>query len=250
MDVTEHKALHAKLYTDYQRVVLSIIRNLETVPPAASIDLENVDRSLTEILNRMVSANNSMQVLMEHGEDSSHDLAAIIRVMYDLHIQHRFILKDPTVHIPAYLEFMRVEQIEFFKMLASSPTQFAKDLIAEASIQQSILSRKKDLRLIAHKFQPPGKTTFRKHWYKGSLADLADEVGCIDEYKIVQSLLSQSIHSSSITLTRDSIIPDYGFLNGGWILLIRTAAENSKYHNIAIAPEEQVIVASAYERLL
>jgi len=238
MPTPEEKLEVAIAVKNYHTVAMSICAKLE----AAGTTGDTL-QTIIAIQNRMIHAVDAVQ-LLDRLEDSRSDQALLLRGMYDLHIQTLFLLSDPATNVPDYLDFMRVEQFEWGELLTSSKTVLAKNIMAQSAIGQAISDRTADYNAVKHRFLTNSGKKCRPHWYKGTLADLADKVNRREEYDIMQKILSQVVHSSSIAMTRPLMIPDMAFIHDAWIVTLRVLGAMAACLKITLDARESAMVKS------
>lgn len=208
----------------------------------------DVQQTLIAFQHRMLHGITSLRYL-DRFADGKRDSALVLRGMYDLHLQILFLLTDFAQHVADYRDFTIVEQYELIELFQRSTTSLASRVRQRSDFAKAVVERRADYEAVKHRFLTSRGTRCREHWYRGTLADLADRVGLRDEYTLMQRFLSQVVHSSPIAIVRPLMIPDPAFVHDGWVLTLRVLGTISRHQGIALSPEDDALIAHARNSL-
>jgi hypothetical protein len=120
---TKKKLQHTVgLFHDY---VSSLMKKLKPMPdPPKSIDF-----AFHLMQERMIQGMNTLNMMEKHSKhDHYHDALAVLRVMYDLHLQFLYILTDPVKLSVQYCNHANVEVFRHLEIYYKYPTKFANQL--------------------------------------------------------------------------------------------------------------------------
>lgn len=173
--------------------------------------------------------------------------------MYDAFLQLLYLIHEPgdaAKRALAYLEFGVVEQYAFMEIMVNSTNAFARRIAASSlrsSAEPHIRSEFKRV-----KDQYCGKNGKpRSHWYKGTLRDIANEVGRAEEYSWYVNMLSSSVHAGAFAATRGPL-PVNGDAFVIWAAMIASQAADVlvRFSGIKITRRSKRIIADNGEDLL
>ena len=203
-----------------------------------------LQQTLIAFQQRMLHGITTLRYL-DRVPDSRRDSAVVLRALYDLHLQILYILCDAVKRVDDYRAYMAVEQFEWVQLIKTSNAALAQRIRARADFAPAAAEREADYNKIKHRFLAKSGEKCWPHWYKGKLDDLAKEVGRLDEYKLVQKILSQIVHGSAIAIARPLMIPDPAFVHDGWIITTRVLDAIAKYLNVTVEDEHLPFIEQA-----
>lgn len=175
---------------------------------------DQVAQSLLLLLVRISNSWTSVYALSKHADDrvrgrSEQDIGALFRIMFEAYIQAAYIRHDRGQQIQRatlFLEFGHVERMKlhdrilqhdtaFTRILKSSPKRPTGDPQLRAAFDRvaPLFLNSKKRRQTTRPIRP---SEVRDHWYKGSLRDLASEIGALAEYDLWVAAYHGCIHSS------------------------------------------------------
>jgi hypothetical protein len=211
-----------------------------------------IEETFTSMQSRMMDGMNSLIYLSgsppsEH--DCSRDLAALFRVMYDLHVQFRYILLDPAKLCAAYRNFAHIEQYKQFQLLKSG-SLYHNALKVNPQLALNNASIDKNYHTHKSAYQSKDKTGTTRlwaHWYAGNLVGLAHKIDdrtktktLEKECQVVQNVFSASVHSSSLALIKKPI-GNNEVLSCGSAITMRVIGEIAESQKAMFTKEEATI---------
>ena len=216
----------------FRRVGSSLCQKLNTVGG----DPDNsVDRAFHLMQIRMVNAMNSLELLDKEAkkikDGSFNDAAIVLRSMYDLHLQFLYILKDPVVRSRNYMNFAAVDSYRLLEAFTKHPSN-AHNALKQFDLPAMKARVEADYNRVKNDFLTVDQKKVRPDWYVGKLDGIAHEAGYDAEYAIMQKILSNIIHSGSMSLTTGLVVPQYSVLHDGWMIMIRVVGGIAKYLNV------------------
>jgi hypothetical protein len=208
-----------------------------------------VTEALTPLLNRMMRSVESLAFLFTNNpNEAAYDGAMILRGIYDAHLQALHILKDPEARARLYLDFQWVESHKLREVLASNPSSLAKFVMSSpkrATAEPHVQAR---FEAVKANYAAKGGS-LRNNWYRGTLADLARDVGYEPEYFMFSRLVNGVVHSSAFALKSKPQLGGGTLITMAWTLVHRAMGKVVEYENVALAPEVLENLRFGYENL-
>jgi Family of unknown function (DUF5677) len=193
----------------YKSAIGSLIDRLATT------DIVPGDITLRLIQRRMLDGLNSLTILADRDVNDSHDhtrdSGCICRAMYDLHIQFLFLLTDFPKYKVLYANYGFIVAYE----MITTMEQHSPDMAARATggdptwptRRANIVKRYEEAKSAYEYMDRNGDIHVRRHWYKGQLDKIAQDIGRESEYRVVQKQLSGVIHSDVASLFLSTVMP-------------------------------------------
>jgi hypothetical protein len=234
-----------ELVNAYTQVGASLVNRLTSGTP------QSLDVAFTIILTRMVGGMKSLTSLSTTAHDYYIDTACILRVLYDLHIQFRYMLLDPIKHSVDYLNFSYIERYNQMIVLEKYPGKVINNIQAMPNwaAKRAELVNNFNARRAAFEYQDKkGATHVRKQWYKGHLDTIAKDAGMEQEYRIMHKYLSAIVHSSSLNLMNVSMPVEVIFLYG-WVATMRVIGGIAKFQQLTFDTGETAVYEQSLEPL-
>jgi hypothetical protein len=192
-----------------------------------------VTNAIELLLGRIVAAGNSLRVLNDNApHDIAFDGAMILRGIYDAMLQALYILKDPqhqNTRAEDYLDFFWIEKRNMQKRAVCSSTAFGKQMATSKLRAVAEPATEHEYNRVYTKFKNMKGPKTRDHWYKGSLRDLAKEVGLESEYELLQEQLSGAVHASAFALKAQRVIHGNVLMTFAWKFSFRVLGLFAKY---------------------
>ncbi len=159
-----------------------------------------VTRTIEGIFGRMVQSGISLRNLLGGSEHDWHcDGASILRTIYDGSLQALYILFDPLKAEELgtrYVDFGMVEKIVMIKLFDKQATDLSRRMSKSAKRATAEPALLVEYERVNKKYGYDRMKKPPKNWYKGSLANVAETVGYLAEYELLQKQLSAIVHSS------------------------------------------------------
>ena len=206
------------------------------------------------ILTKLANTTRSISRLV-HGIADSECVDAIVlfRVVYDLHIQALFIFeKDTLDRAILFANYACIERYNVFAILSKYPNK----IILKLQSSPNWLAECAELQKMYDKYKGDYLTStgnVRKQWYKGSLDDLASEIGRTSEYKFIQKITSSIVHSSSITMQNvkyNQIFSNESIQLYSLFFMYRVLVKLCDYYAVNLSDAEQSLRKIADETFL
>jgi hypothetical protein len=237
----------AKAIDEYGKAATSLAAKLK------HSDYVATDLTFKSMQRRMMDGMNSLTLLngvTEPQHDTSRDLAALFRVMYDLHLQFRYVLLEPKAHSFAYISYAHIEQHQVFQLLKPGPLyQAALAKTPELAKTDAAIDANYQKYRRAFEYEKDGKTKVRNHWYEGQLDAIVIKIDKKmntkheREYRLVQKVYSGAVHSSSLSLIRNTL-PNYNLIMCGWALTMRVIGGIADHQQTTFTESERMAYAA------
>ncbi|MBI5866544.1 MAG: hypothetical protein HZB38_18920 [Planctomycetes bacterium] len=132
-------------------------------------------------------------LLKLHRQES---LPLLIRSLFEMSVQFEYLMRDPEPRAALYLDYEHVTKRMSEQAWLKLPGAIGDRLRASPKRTEAELANKTehDRVLPAYVSKKPGSQHPRKHWYPGTLKELALEVGRSDEYDAVYAMFSAQAH--------------------------------------------------------
>jgi hypothetical protein len=213
----------------------------------------SVTTAIELLLGRLVCAGQSIEVLRKHAaHEYAFDGAMILRGMYDTMLQALYILSDSAQQesrAKQYIDYYWAEKQKMIGVFDQSPTY--------AGQRVSISPRRKNIEpKIQREFQrvrptfETSKGKLRNRWHEGNLAKLAEDVGYLSEYNILQRKLSAAVHSSSFALREPNFFyENVPMMLFAWIFIFRVLGKFAIYKGITLEKHESDLIALSVKNI-
>lgn len=235
----------AKNLALYRKYTTTVLEKL-----AAFKKRDETDECLSTIQTRMLRGLDSIQALdAQTTHDRLADATAILRAIYDLHLQCLYILKDPTQFASDFVDYAWVERFELSQIMVQRPQYIAWWQQIPEFHTKLMPDLQNQYNAVRHRFLAKNGKNCRRHWYKGTLADLAQKVGYPDEYEVMQRILSAAVHSNPTVLTAFPGVSPEIVVHDAWIFTLRVVGRIATYMGIPLDGYEKVVMDLAMERL-
>ena len=210
---------------------------------------KHVNICLTTIQHRVLSAIQTLYLLHDAEHDYSFDAAAILRGLYDVHLQGLYILQDPVNRAQDFVDFLWVQTKETVNFIEKSDSLLAETLRRNPLYSVGAPMVDSHYARVRAKFLTNKGDRCRSNWYRGTLADLARAVGYSTEYEFMQPKLSGSVHSTPYAMIHGAGLPKSGFLNFGWMFLFRVLGGIAEHLNVELDAYQRASVTHARHNL-
>ena len=195
-----------------------------------------VARAITLLQNRILQSTTTLWLLCceaRHPWDA--DGALILRAIYDASLQSLYILNKPELReqrARQYLDFAWIEKDWSRKWGDKYSSPLAKNFRESPmrSLGEPVLD--KNLRRIRSRYLTIAGKEWRQTWYKGSLRNLAEELGLEEEYDLLQKQLSGAVHSSPHTLLHGPVIRGTHHITWAWHFAFRLLARVVQWYGL------------------
>ena len=214
---------------------------------------DDVVKASHRLLGRLVDSGSTLRILFEHAKQHvwTADGATILRTTYDAMLQALYILNDPKEHQRArrFLDFSIVEQVKMIRLTDERRTAASRQIAdskKRAAVEPKIQNEfKRVCKLYGYDMQKPPV-----YWYKGSLRDLAKDVGYETEYEILHKQLSATAHSSMFGLTANAVFNSFNALQLYWLFAFRVLGKLVDYVGVTLTDTEKGVLALADKNVL
>ena len=184
-----------------------------------------IAQAITLLQNRILQSTTTLWLLCceaRHPWDA--DGALILRAIYDASLQLLYILNKPELReqrASQYLDFVWIEKDWVRKWGDKYSSPLAKKFRKSPMriVGEPVLD--KNLRRIRSQYLTSAGKEWRQTWYKGSLRNLAEELGLQEEYDLLQKQLSGAVHSSPHTLHHGPVIKGTHHITWAWQITFR-----------------------------
>ncbi len=184
-----------------------------------------VAKAISMLQDRMLQSTTTLWLLCceaRHPWDA--DGALILRAIYDASLQLLYILNKPELReqrANQYLDFAWIEKDWTRKWGDKHSNPLAKKVRESPmrTVGEPVLD--KNLKRIRSQYLTRAGKEWRQTWYKGSLRNLAEELGLEEEYDLLQKQLSGAVHSSPRTLLQGPPIKGTGYITWAWQFAFR-----------------------------
>ena len=142
------------------------------------------------------------------GSSMRNPTTALLRCIYDAQIQLLYILNDPNEaeqRASRYLRFGPVEHYKYLNFLDSCKSPMAKRITALPGKQEARSQIEAQYQEARNSMTEEERGW--KHWYKGSLYDLARIVGREEEYTWCVRFSNGAVHGSPFATIKGSLSP-------------------------------------------
>lgn len=206
------------------------------------------------LIRRILEAGETFRILGEHAEhDWTLDGCVLLRGTYDAMLQALYIIQSPvdaTNRGKRYLDFEWIERHNLFEALGRSSTSFARRVMSGPTQQANETAVRAEIARILPQFLNQKGKPFL-NWYAPTKLDtLAMETGYIDEYTIMQKMLSGVVHSSPYWLKHRSVWPQKHYQSLSISLFLRVLGKLAAFKSVELTENERSEVESSYENVL
>jgi hypothetical protein len=125
------------------------------------------------------------------------ELPLLIRSLFELSVQFEYLMRDAESRAALYLEFEHVTKHRSEQAWLRLPGLVGNGLRCSPLRSQGEAANKAEYDRVCQTYT--GKKGVRWHWYPGTLRDLAQEVGRIEEYSAIYSVYSACAHGDPWT---------------------------------------------------
>ena len=235
-------AIRAKL----TGISTAILRRISSTPASH----EQVAACWSVIQKRAINSLNSLMVMVEHApHDYLHDGAAVLRGLYDTHLQALYILRDPEARARLYCEFLFIQTYDLLKAADKNLSDIGEAVRSSLYRPYFVRNVATNYATVRSQFLTNRGDECRKNWYRGTLADIAMEVGYLAEYELMQRNLSNSVHSTPLGLLQGAgVTPDI-LLNYAWSLNLRIIGGMTDYIRLELDEVEKAAIAASRRSL-
>lgn len=193
-------------------------------------------RSLRFLVDRIMrSVVNIHRLFDASAEDAAWDGAAILRTIYDAHLQALYILKEPETRGKQYVDYLWVELHQMVCVMEDNSKRLGK--LTRSNLQVSgmdtVVQAEFD-RVKANYPKSKGGSGLRRQWYEGTLAELAESVGYEAEYRIVSRMLNGPVHSSPYGLGAEPRLSGSDVTVLAWHFLHRVMGRIAEYAGVPV----------------
>jgi len=136
------------------------------------------------------------------GKAISNDCGALLRTLWDTFIQAGYVFADPAerdARGELYLNYLAVEKHMQSLAVVALNTKFSQQIASSPLRVEGEKDNQREFDKVKHKYESnpkaSGKTTIRKHWYRGDLRSLSKAIGCENEYISFVVSLNGSTHA-------------------------------------------------------
>jgi hypothetical protein len=217
----------------------AILLRIKATPPSNDV----VAACWNVIQKRAINSLNSLMVLVEHAHHNYlHDGASILRGLYDTHLQALYILRDPEVRAKLYCDFLFIQTYELLKAADKNLSDIGEAVRSSLYRPYFVQNVATNYAAVRTQFLTNRGDKCRENWYRGTLADIAKEVGHLAEYELMQRNLSNSHHSTPLGLLQGAgVTPDI-LLNYAWSINLRIIGAMADYIGLELDEMEKVAV--------
>jgi len=195
-----------------------------------------VAQAITLLQNRILQSTTTLWLLCcqaRHPWDA--DGAVILRAIYDASLQSLYILNKPELReqrARQYLDFAWIEKDRVRKWADRYSNPLAKKVRKSPmrTVGEPVLD--KNLKRIRSQYSRSAGKEWRQTWYKGSLRNLAVELGLEEEYDLLQKQLSGAVHSSPYTLVNGPAIKGTDHITWAWQIAFRAIARVVRWNEL------------------
>ncbi|MGD0655288.1 MAG: DUF5677 domain-containing protein [Thermoguttaceae bacterium] len=234
LQASEYDALANKLYDVLAKKLYDARRE------------SSVTRAIELLLGRLVCAGKSLRVLRKHlPHDFFFDGAMILRGMYDTMLQALYIMSDPAQQesrATQYLDYYWIEKHKMIAVIDSSTTNVGQRLSRSTKRASAEPAIDKEFQRVRSTFENE-KGKLRNQWYEGRLNDLAETVGFLSEYNILQKQLSGAVHSSPYALQAPLLYKGFPLMMFAWKFIFRVLGKFAVYKGITLEKHESDLIA-------
>jgi hypothetical protein len=233
---------------------------LETIWPLQERD--RVAEASVTLYKRIIDALSSICVLRTAATHSwEHDGVTILRSMYDALLQLLYLLFDAASRrelAELYLDYAFVERHRGIVLVDKNDSDFAKSLSRSAKRATGEPELHAELRLRGQRFLTADgnrelskrgnsyltdrDAKYRRTWYAGTLETVAEQIGYLSEYKLIQHIGSSCVHVSSLPIQRGTLIRPEKAPFWGMFFALRATGAIANAFNIELSQEDRQIV--------
>lgn len=207
----------------------------------ASPKIDAASRVLRYFLDRATETGKIFLTLAAHhgGHAYTNDALTLLRTMYDVSLQAMWLTNDlsnTATLAEDYLAFAEIERHTLLEKLASSETEFAKQIMksprrsaAEADIENAF-------RKAAARFQGK-KAGFPANWYRCNLRQIAQNLNLVEEYDFMVAQFSKAVHATPSNMRDGPGMPQKDVISRAWEFLLRVMDANARHHRLELSPE-------------
>lgn len=218
---------------------------------------DNVSRALFYLLVRVANTWMSVRTLRKHSPDDKVfmvDAGVLLRCMFDAYLQADCILRDSSTceeTATLYLDFEHVEKFKNSQRILRHDNALTKRLRVspikakgEKRLQEEF-DRVKDQYLV-EKRQSDGSVRrgprTRNKWYEGTLHQLAEAAGKLQEYDTFVTPFSGCVHSSAFAVGTGPQVAASNVLVLASTVAARVLIMNIRYNELEIDKAERELV--------
>ena len=228
--------------------VLELLRNvIREAEPYSRTDV--VARALLFFLGRVSNTWRSMRVLDKHFPDEEGpmvDAGALLRIVFDAYLQAAYVVHDKTkavVRAHDYFDFACVERYKQSQKVLSCDNPFANALkssperpTGEQRLQQEYdrVRGKYAVSESRKKGSQKGTVRVRTNWYPGTLADIAQSMGRLEEYSLILSSFHGCVHSSALSVEKGPLVSREYILDWASTVAARVASLSVEHNRIRL----------------
>ncbi|MCB9920521.1 MAG: hypothetical protein H6832_19115 [Planctomycetes bacterium] len=212
------------------------------------LEHSRVTQAIQPFVNRMNELLQAVRMLLDQlGVVGITASLPILRSMYDAHIQALYILNDPEKAESRAMEFMEYEWIEQHldrERMCRFHREIHDQIVSTPEYLAGVQVREKKIAELRDQYRTragkrEGKDDFRRKWYSGDLARLAEVVGLRREYDYYQNELSSAVHATPKALVgvRPFKTPEQvAYL--AWTLYFRVLGGIARFHGVMLNEEQ------------
>jgi len=199
------------------------------------------------LLQRLVNSGNTLRVLNDYAKHEwSADGASVLRTAYDAMLQALYILTaEQQDRARRFLDFGVVEQVKLIHVFDKKRTKASQRIAASSRRATVDPALEVEFQRVCAKYGYNAKDPPRnlpKHWYRGSLYDVAVKVGYDTEYELLQKQLSGIVHSSVFGIAGVSCYGDHNVMQLYWLFAFRVLDKMLGYVGTGVTETEKFLL--------
>ena len=202
-----------------------------------------IDEAARRFVNRseqLVAAGAGLLKLQRHFE-----LPLVIRSLFELALQFEYLMKDAEARAALYLDFEHITKHRSVEAFVQLPGPFGDRLRASPLRDEGEKRNRAEFDRVRDQFAAKrGSRKVRRHWYPGTLRDLAKDLDRTAEYEAIYGLYSGWAHgdpwtSSLLKLEHGGLMHLYTY----WARILIQVADAKKIRLSGEAYQSLVVLA-------